>query len=205
MKNFPLVFVLSFLFHSCLFGQFQMGPKIGVNLSDIRESQGILNPQTATYYYGGLHLKYPFSSHWSIVADLQYIQRGYQNNPGFNTMAPTLFFRMDYLEFIPQASYALTSFLDVRLGLGTSLRLDERLKEEGGDWQDTFVDIGKDFELVGLAGVKASIQQIFVEAVFTHTLIRNQNLLFTDVNGTPLQNNLYNLGVQVGVGYLFSL
>ena len=204
MKKSILLFFISFFLTHGIFGQFSLGMAAGINLADVKYTniEGI-DPMTVVYPFGGIVAGYSRSSKLSLVADLQFSQKGYRlehDEPIDDTKL-----RYSYIDIIPQVEYRLIEPLSVAVGFNIGFNIGEAQKIGDGDWIDLEkydVVTSTDFGLA--ATVKGYIKDLFLFVRYNHGLKNVLNFTYTDINGQAIPDVKQNhSNIQIGAGYNF--
>jgi Outer membrane protein beta-barrel domain len=204
MKKSILLSFISFVLTHGIFGQFAFGVSAGINLADAKFTniEGI-DPLTVVCPFGGIDAGYALNSKLSLVADLQYSQKGYRLEHDAPIDDTKL--RYSYIDIIPQMECRLIEPVSVAIGFNIGFNIGEAQKIGDGDW----IDLEKydavtstDFGLA--ATVKGYIKDLFLFVRYNHGLKNVVNVTYVDINGQTIPDVKQKLShIQIGAGYMF--
>lgn len=183
--------------------QFSLSLSAGMNHSNVDKSDSYaLNTALKQGLYVALTPAYALNEKLSIRADLQYSDKGYSVVDGLVTELKT---RPVYLDIMPAVEYKLNALLSAGLGFNAALLLGEKVKHEGGEWQEILASIYTSNDFGVFADLKATHKNFFVTIRYNHGLKDVNNIGFTDENGEPLNDiSLRNRNWQFGAGYTYT-
>ena len=203
MKKFVIIFA-SFVFITSIHAQLSFGVKAGPNIAGIgMENEAfkeIFNPGLLTSYHFGAFLNYKFGKFISIQPEVQLSQKGFTEQ---NLLSP------DKAEnrFTAIAIPLMLGFHLKDFKIEAGAELDHRLKSTYKVGGETF-DNG--FFPVGITGISLNFGLAYqwnrwiIGGRYQHglTAIHDKDVQFTDINGEPIDNEIWQRVGQFYIGYL---
>lgn len=184
---FVVLFFISLVQNSA-YGQTQttIGFSAGMNLPNV-EFESVDNESKEQYigYYGGLHAQMPIKGDFSLVSNLIYSRKGWQNDPYPATGYPGAEIHLDYLDLQLSGQYAITKSLAVHAGVEVGRLLNNTASNDPDNaFFDDLYQKG-DFSL--LVGVNYKIWKgISLDARYLHGLSHLYKGNATDPNGNDI-------------------
>ena len=171
---------------------FSLGPVAGINAASFRwvDASNFVNQEEFQFKPGwqvGLHLTYQFADQLSLSMQPMFVRRGYgleQDNINV---------RIDYLDIPLLLCFNATEALFAEAGGYVGFRLDSRLFKDGAyaeNSQENFDILHHDVDAGAMLGLGYRLgERASLSLRYSHSFINlNENIIFTDRNGEPLDD-----------------
>ena len=201
-KFFTLLFIL-FVFVSLSQAQMQIGPKAGLNISNISGNDAG-SPDSKTGFCGGLFFMYQFSNMFAVQPEAYYTMKGAKEKESIEGYTATATVSLDYIEVpillklvIPIQGSAVHPAIFAGPAVGFNTTHKVKVEIEGQSAEDDIPDIkSTEFALVFGGGVGFPVGSN--ELGFDVRYILGLTTVDNSVESYDVKNNVINVNAYFG-------
>lgn len=195
MYRIKVLFVVM-MYSVCLFGQIELGGKIGCHHTNT--AKGIGGKSYDSFVFG-LTSSWKICSRLSINGDILFSKRGYVVEKGtYDAMSKVykdckVIFR--YVDMPLLLEFNANNYLSLELGPYVGLQASRSLYFDNEKQKESLLGKKQPFDMGVLMGVKGKYKRTFIEVLYQKGFTQS----FKDVKG------FNSTGVCVNIGYMFNL
>lgn len=185
--------------------QISFGVKGGMNLNRLvitnLPDHVEYNTKSLFSYHAGVFSNIKLSDKFSLIPELQFIQKGYKVIDNYATPSDEARYKINYLEMPVMISYTPVKLLSIELGPTAGLNLGTRVVSDAGS--NSIDDLFEDFEFGLTGGLRFNLNEKFsITGRYYYGLSTIMEPFFTEDGITGEMSKMYNHNIQCALYYV---
>ncbi len=185
--------------------QVSFGVKGGMNLNHLvitnLPDQVEYDTKALLSYHAGVFSNIKLSDKFSVIPELQFIQKGYKMIDNYATPSYEANHKINYLELPLMISYTPVKLLSIELGPTAGLSMGTKVVSDAGS--NSINDLYEDFEFGLTGGLRFNLNEKFsITGRYYYGLSTIMETFFTEDGITGETSKMYNHNVQCALYYV---